>query len=116
MLCNAGGASFVMMSRLGGTSLAGAVLVVVTLPACKRAPEQSARSSDNSVRKDVKDVARTTEKTAKDLGHAAAAGQTNAMHGVVMRSLLMAGTDKTGYTRDTANNLSVQVGAGVPSV
>jgi osmotically-inducible protein OsmY len=84
LLCDAGGASFVriMMSRLGGTSIAGAVLLLVTLPACKRAPEERARSSDNSVRKDVKDVARTTEKTAKDLGHAAVGAADKAGQGI----------------------------------
>src|SRR5207244_3787150 len=41
-------------------------------------------------------------------GNAPAAAQ----HGVVMRSLLMAGADKSGYTRDTTNNLSIQSGAG----
>jgi hypothetical protein len=38
-----------------------------------------------------------------------------AQHGVVMRSLLMAGADKSNYSRDTANNLSIQSGAGVPN-
>ena len=68
----AGGGSFVrVMTRLlGGTPIAGAILLLATLPACQRAPEERARSSDNTVREDVKDVARTTEKAAKDLGHA----------------------------------------------
>jgi autotransporter-associated beta strand protein len=39
---------------------------------------------------------------------------TAAQHGVVMRSLLMAGADKPNYSRDTTNNLSIQSGAGVP--
>ena len=56
---------------LGGTSIAGAILLLATLPACQRAPkEERARSSENTVREDMKDVARTTEKAAKDLGHA----------------------------------------------
>jgi autotransporter-associated beta strand protein len=46
------------------------------------------------------------------LGHAQAAGQADALHGATMRSLLMAGADKTSYSRDTANNLGVQFGAG----
>jgi osmotically-inducible protein OsmY len=84
LLCDAGGASFVriMMSRLGGTAIAGAVLLLVTLPACTRAPEERGHSSDNSVRKDVKDVARTTEKTAKDLGHAAVGAADKAGQGI----------------------------------
>jgi osmotically-inducible protein OsmY len=71
-----------MMKLLIGTSIAGAALVLVTLPACKRAPEESNRSSDNAVRKDVKDVARTTEKTAKDLGHAAVGAADKAGQGL----------------------------------
>jgi osmotically-inducible protein OsmY len=59
------------MRLLGGTSIACVVLLLATLPACKRAPEEGARSSDNSISEDMKDVARTTEKAAKDLGHAA---------------------------------------------
>src|SRR5206468_5745608 len=47
-------------------------------------------------------------------GHAQFAGQAAAQHGVVMRSLLMAGADKTEYTRQTANNLDAQEGAGQP--
>jgi autotransporter-associated beta strand protein len=46
------------------------------------------------------------------LGHAQAAGQTDALHGATIRSLLMAGADKTSYSRDTANNLGIQFGAG----
>lgn len=60
-----------MTNHLAGLSIAGAVLWAATLPACKRAPEERARSSDNAVREDMKDVARTTEKAAKDIGHAA---------------------------------------------
>jgi osmotically-inducible protein OsmY len=60
-----------MTRPLAGMSIAGAVLWLATLPACKRAPEERARSSDNAVREDVKDVARTTEKAAKDIGRAA---------------------------------------------
>src|SRR4051812_31825581 len=71
-----------MTRLLGGTSIAGAVLLLFTLPACKRAPEESARSSDNAVREDLKDVARTTEKAAKDLGHAAAGAADRAGQGV----------------------------------
>lgn len=48
-------------------------------------------------------------------GNAQAAGQTNAQHGVVVRSLIMAGADKTTYTRQTANNLDTQWGAGQPN-
>ena len=55
-------------------SIAGAVLLLAALPACQRAPGERARSSDNPVREDVKDVARTTEKAAKDIGHAVGAG------------------------------------------
>ena len=69
----AGGISFarVMKRFRGGMSIAGAVLWLATLPACKRAPEERTRSSDNAVREDMKDVARTTEKAANDIGHAA---------------------------------------------
>jgi osmotically-inducible protein OsmY len=63
-----------MTRRLGGMSIAGAVLLLATLPACQRAPGEKSRSSDNAVRQDVKDVARTTEKAAKDVGHAVGAG------------------------------------------
>ncbi len=45
-------------------------------------------------------------------GTAQTASQTNALHGVVMRSLLMAGADKNIYARETANNLNIQWGAG----
>ena len=50
---------------------------------------------------------------------AQAAGQADAARGVVVRSLLMAGADKaydgtSVYTRQTANNLDVARGAGVP--
>ncbi|HSV15103.1 MAG TPA: hypothetical protein VLI90_12665, partial [Tepidisphaeraceae bacterium] len=48
-------------------------------------------------------------------GQAQSAGQTDAAHGVVMRSLLMAGADKTLYARQTANNLDVENGAGQPN-
>jgi hyperosmotically inducible protein len=60
-----------MKKLLAGMSIAGVALCLVTLPACKRAPEEKARSSDNAVGEDMKDVARTTEKAAKDIGHAA---------------------------------------------
>jgi osmotically-inducible protein OsmY len=59
-----------MTRLLGGAPIAGAILLLTTLPACQRAPEEKARSSENTVREDMKDVARTTEKAAKDLGHA----------------------------------------------
>lgn len=53
---------------IGGTGLLLAASV-----GCKRAPEApSAGSTGSAVRDDVKDVAKTTEKTAKDIGHAAA--------------------------------------------
>ena len=45
--------------------------MLATLPACKRTPEEKARSSDKAVREDMKDVARSTEKAAKDIGQAA---------------------------------------------
>jgi PEP-CTERM motif len=45
-------------------------------------------------------------------GHAQAAAQTSAQHDVVMRSLIMAGADKSGYARQTTNNLSITEGAG----
>jgi len=71
------------MTRLR-TSLAitAAVLLFATLSACKRAPEESARSADKAVRDDVKDVARTAEKAAKDIGHAAAGAVNRAGQGV----------------------------------
>ena len=37
----------------------------------------------------------------------------DALHGVAIRSLLMAGADKTGYTRTTPNNLDTVHGAGL---
>src|SRR6266404_2281250 len=58
----------------GGMSIVGAVLLLSALPACQRAPGERARSSDNPVREDVNEVARTTEKAAKDVGHAVGAG------------------------------------------
>ena len=71
------------MKRLrGGISVAGAVLLLATLPACKRAPGEKVNSSDNAVREDVKEVARATEKTAKDLGHAAAQAADKAGQGI----------------------------------
>ncbi len=45
-------------------------------------------------------------------GTAKNAGQTDAQHGVTIRSLLMAGADKTNYVRQTANNLDITTGAG----
>jgi hypothetical protein len=45
-------------------------------------------------------------------GNAQAAGQTGALHDVVMRSLIMAGATKANYARQTANNLSIGNGAG----
>jgi hypothetical protein len=45
-------------------------------------------------------------------GTAQAASQTDAQHDVVMRSLIMTGADKVNYSRDTANNLSFNFGAG----
>jgi osmotically-inducible protein OsmY len=71
-----------MTRLLAGMSIAGAVLWLATLPACKRAPEGTARSSDNAVREDMKDVARTTEKAAKDIGHAAVGAADRAGQGV----------------------------------
>src|SRR5262245_56857401 len=65
-----------MTRLLGGTSIA--VLLLATLAACKKAPEERSPSSDNAVRDDLKDVARTTEKAAKDLGHAVGAGSEDA--------------------------------------
>ncbi len=46
-------------------------------------------------------------------GTAQGAGQTDALHDVVIRSLLMAGADKTSYVRQTANNLDISEGAGI---
>ena len=60
-----------MMRLGGGLSIAGVVLSLVTLPACERAAGEKGRSSDSPVREDVKQVARATEKTAKDIGRAA---------------------------------------------
>ena len=71
-----------MTRLLAGMSIASAVLWLATLPACKRAPEESARSADKAVRDDVKDVARTAEKAAKDIGHAAAGAVNRAGQGV----------------------------------
>jgi len=62
-------------------SIAGAVLLSI-LPACERAPTERPRVSDDTVRKDVKDVARTTEKAAKDLGHAAVGAADRAGQGI----------------------------------
>jgi hyperosmotically inducible protein len=66
-------ASFVgMMTRpVGGAAFAGAALLLALLPACQRPPEEKARSSDNTLRDDMKDVARSTQQAAKDLGRAA---------------------------------------------
>lgn len=61
-----------------GPSIAGAVLLLAALPACQRAPEEKAHPSNNAVREDVKEVARTTEKAAKDVGHAVGAGSEDA--------------------------------------
>ncbi len=48
------------------------------------------------------------------VGRATAAGQAAAAQDVVVRSLIMAGADKTDYARQTANNLSTTYGAGQP--
>jgi fibronectin-binding autotransporter adhesin len=45
-------------------------------------------------------------------GSAQAASQSDALHGVTVRSLLMAGATKAGYTRQTTNNLDLVHGAG----
>ena len=72
-----------VMTRLfAGMSLAGAVLWFAALPACKRASEERAGPSDNAVREDMKDVARTTEKAAKDIGHAAVGAADRAGQGI----------------------------------
>ena len=71
-----------MPRLLRGTSIAGAFLLLATLPACERAPEEKARSSDNAVHEDIKDVARTTEKAAKDIGHAAVGAADKAGQGI----------------------------------
>jgi osmotically-inducible protein OsmY len=63
-----------MTRSLDGLSIAGAVLLLAALPACQRASGERARSSDNPVREDVKDVVRSTEKAAKDVGHVVGAG------------------------------------------
>jgi hyperosmotically inducible protein len=76
------GFSRAMTRLLAGMSIAGAMLWLATLPACKRAPEERARSSDNAVREDMKDVARTTEKAAKDIGHAAGEAADRAGQGI----------------------------------
>src|SRR5882757_2075634 len=67
-----------MTGILGGMPIVGAVLLLAALPACQRAPGERARSSDNAVREDVKEVARNTEKAAKDVGHAVGAGSQDA--------------------------------------
>ena len=48
------------------------------------------------------------------IGHATAAGQSAATAGTVVRSLVMAGADRTTATDLTANHLSVGYGAGTP--
>ena len=63
-----------MSKSIGVASVVGAVLLLGALPACQGAPRERARSSDNTVREDVKEVARTTEKAAKDVGLAVGAG------------------------------------------
>jgi len=78
----AGGISFarVMKRFRGGMSIAGAVLLLAMIPACKRGDRGN--SSDNAVRQDVKDVARATEKTAKDVSHAAGEAVDRAGQGI----------------------------------
>ena len=72
-----------VMKRLrGGMSIAGAVLLLAMIPACKRAPGDRVNSSDNAVRQDVKELARATEKTAKDVGHAAGEAVDRAGQGI----------------------------------
>jgi len=71
-----------MTKLVAGISIVGAVLWLAALPACQRAPDDRARSSDKAVRDDVKEVARTTEKAAKDIGHAAAGAVEKAGQGV----------------------------------
>jgi osmotically-inducible protein OsmY len=71
-----------MKRRRGGISIAGAVLLLAALPACKRAPGEKVNSSDNAVREDVKEVARATEKTAKDIGRAAVGAADRAGQGI----------------------------------
>src|SRR5688572_33271462 len=71
------------MKRLrGGMSIAGAVLLLAMIPACKRAPGDKVNPSDNVVREDLKEVARATEKTAKDVGHAAGEAVDRAGEGI----------------------------------
>ncbi len=63
-------------------SIAGAILLLATLPACNRAPGEKANSSENPVREDMKQVARATEKTAKDIGHGAVEAANRAGQGI----------------------------------
>lgn len=54
--------------------MTGALVFLAAVQACNRAPEapprQSAGPADTTIRDDVKDVAKATDKAAKDLGHA----------------------------------------------
>lgn len=70
------------MKILRGVSMAGALLLVGASPACKSTHEESTRPSDNTVREDVKDVAKSTSKAAKDLGHAAVQAADKAGQGI----------------------------------
>jgi osmotically-inducible protein OsmY len=71
------------MKRLrGGMSLAGAVLLLATLPACERAPGEKVKPSNNPIREDVKEVGRATGKVAKDVGQAAAGAVDKAGQGI----------------------------------
>jgi osmotically-inducible protein OsmY len=72
------------------------LLLLIALSACKREP----------VREDVKEVARTTEKAAKDLGHAAAEGGQDAWITTKVKSELASkGVDPLHVHVDTDHNV-----------
>lgn len=57
-------------------------MLLAVLPACQRSADERGRPADKTLREDVKDVGRATEKAAKDLGHAAAGAADRAGQGI----------------------------------
>jgi osmotically-inducible protein OsmY len=93
-----------MTRCFGGSWIA--VLLLATLTACQRAPAGRDRSSDNTVREDLKEVARSTEKAAKDVGHAVAGGSQDAWITTKVKSELGSkGFDPLRVHVDTADKV-----------
>lgn len=75
-------------------SLASVLLVLTALSACKQEP---ARTTEDTVREDVKDVAKATGKAVKDLGHATVEAADKAGQGLVEATSEVGATGKDAW-------------------